>query len=617
MRRHLFRKSSRASLFLIKSALVIDDMQTAETNPQADATRATAASLNRRACPVWLPAALLFVAIIFVFWPTTGHDFVNYDDPAYVTKNLHVQNGFTRNSVKWAFTGTVVGNWQPLTPLSHMLDYRLFGLKPWGHHLSNVLLHGANTVLVFLLLWRLTGANWRSFMVAASFGLHPLHVESVAWVAERKDTLSAFFGLICLIAYARYARGPTVQSPQSKLRNHAWGYYWAALVLFALGLMSKPMLVTLPFVMLLLDYWPLNRVRYFEKLLPEKIPFFLLAAAMSVVTYLVQRQTGMMDSLENVPLSGRMENALISYFRYIGKLFWPTRLAVFYPYPEHDWLIGWVLLAALGMACISALVYTLRGRRPWLLVGWLWFCGTLLPVIGLVQVGGQAMADRYTYLPSIGLLILVVWGLAEAGQPWRHHGVILWVAGCVLIIACSGLTREQLRYWQDSETLYQHALAVTENNYLAHHNLGIYFFSKGRTDEAITQYQEALQVQPDSAMAHYDLGAALGKKGETDEAIIQFQKALKLNPDNADARINLGTAIAMKGRTDEAIAEFAEALRRKPDNAEAHYDLGALYGREGKLDEAIAEFQEAIRLQPDYAAARLNLVHAMELKNNR
>jgi tetratricopeptide (TPR) repeat protein len=453
-------------------------------------------------------------------------------------------------------------------------------------------------------------------MVAALFGLHPLHVESVAWVAERKDVLSTFFGLLCLIAYARYAQESAVHSPQSKHRNHAWGYYLAALVLFALGLMSKPMLVTLPFVMLLLDCWPLNRARNFIKL-PEKIPFFLLATAMSVVTYLVQRQTGMMDSLENVPLSARMGNALISYVRYIGKLFWPTRLAVFYPYPEHGWLLGWVLLAALAMACISALVYKLRVRRPWLLVGWLWFCGTLVPVIGLVQVGGQAMADRYTYLPSLGLFILVVWGLAEAAQPWKHYGVISWVAGCALIIACSGLTREQLGYWQDSETLYQHALAVTENNYLALHNLGIFFFSKGRTDEAIAQYREALRVQPDSAMAHYDLGAALGKKGETDEAIIQFQKALQLNPNNADARINLGTALAMKGRTDKAIAEFAEALRLKPDNAEAHYDLGALFGREGKLDEAIAEFQEAIRLQPDYAAARLNLAHALELKNNR
>ncbi len=329
--------------------------------------------------------------------------------------------------------------------------------------------------------------------------------------------------------------------------------------------MAKPMLVTLPFVMLLLDYWPLKRfsdfrfrISDFKNLLREKIPFFLLAAVMGVVTYLAQQHGGMMDSLGNVSPGTRIENALISYCRYLGKLFWPARLAVFYPYPDH-WPLNEALLAGALLAGISAFVFTLRTRQPYLLTGWLWYCGTLIPVIGLVQVGGQAMADRYTYLPSLGLFIMVVWGAAELAKPWRYHAMALGVAGGAVVLVCVGLTRRQLVYWQDSETLYRHTLAVTTDNFLAHHNLGIFLYKKGRTGEAITQYQEALRLKPDDAIAHYDLGTALGKEGQTDEAIIQFQEAIQLNPDNAEARINLGTALAVKGRMDEAIAQF-----RKP-----------------------------------------------------
>ena len=600
--------------------------------------KAAATVMNRPRQPAWLLAVLLALVTISVYWPALSHDFVNYDDPLYVTANVHVQTGLTGDNLGWAFCHPVVGNWHPLTMLSHMLDCEVYGLNPRGHHLTNVLLHAANTALVFLLLRSLTGTTWRSLMVAALFGLHPLHVESVAWVAERKDVLSAFFGLLCLMAYTRYAqRQSRVERRASKAKEYPPGAqlqqpsilaprpsplaYFLALIFFALGLMSKPMLVTLPFVLLLLDYWPLNRIRRselgtrnFTSLLLEKTPFFALAAVMSVVTYAVQQHTGMMHSLENVPLGDRAGNALISYCRYLGKLFWPADLAVFYPYPAR-WPSFQVSLAGGLMAGVSAFVFVRRTRHPWLLMGWLWFCGTLVPVIGLVQVGGQAMADRYSYIPSLGIFILAVWGAYELAQPWRHHELALGGAGCVAIILCLGLTRQQLGYWQNSETLYRHALAVTKNNYLAHHNLGIALFKQGQVDEAISQYREALRLKPDYAEAHYDLGSALAANNQTDEAIVEFQTAIRLEPDYAAARVNLGTALGREGRMDEAIGQYREALRLQPDNAELRYDLGTALGMQGRMDEAIVQFQEALRLQPDYTAARYNLDHALQIKN--
>jgi tetratricopeptide (TPR) repeat protein len=458
-------------------------------------------------------------------------------------------------------------------------------------------------------------------MVAALFGLHPLHVESVAWVAERKDVLSTFFGLLCLMAYTRYVKVSQAQSPKSESKGSASFFYWAALAFFTLGLMSKPMLVTMPFLLLLLDFWPLNRMRNAESgirnfigLLPEKVPFFALAVVMSVVTYVVQQRTGMMYSLENVPQGARVENALVSYYRYLGKLFWPSDLAVFYPYPNF-WPIFQVLLMGGLLAGVSAFVFVQRTRRPYLLVGWLWFCGTLVPVIGLVQVGGQAMADRYTYIPSLGLFIALIWGLQELTRHWRYGKMVLSGAGCLTIILCTDVTRQQLGYWQDNETLYRHALAATENNYLAHHNLGIALFTEGQIDEAIVQYQEALRLKPDNAQAHYDLGAALAVKGRTDEAIGQFQEALELKPDYAEAHNNLGTALAKQGELDQAIGQFQEALHLQPDNAEFHYNLGAALGMKDRMDEAIEQFEEALRLKPDYAVARYNLAHARQIRN--
>jgi tetratricopeptide (TPR) repeat protein len=548
--------------------------------------------------------------------------------------------------VKWAFGNTEqAAYWAPVLWLSHLLACQLFGLNPWGHHLINVLLHAVNTVLVFLLLRRLTGAMWRSLLVAALFGLHPLRVESVAWVTERKDVLSACFGLLALIFYARYAQNKASLNPQPSTLN-----YFLALFLFALGLMSKPMLVTWPFVMLLLDYWPLERFKSSRTwlLVTEKIPFFALAAVTGMITFAVQKHGGAFEGGKNMPLGVRGGNALISYCRYLGKLLWPTDLAIFYPHPGH-WPLEQVLLAGGLILGITVLLYVKRGRYPFLLMGWLWYCGTLVPVIGLVQAGWVAMADRFTYVPSLGVLILAIWGTYELTRHWRYHKMAMSVGGCAAIVLCLGLTRQQFGYWKDSEVLFRHALEVTENNYLAHNNLGTAFFKKdrineaisqfqevirlkpdfanahynlglaldekGQIDEAINQYQEAFRLKPDYAEAHNNLGTALGRKGQIDEAISQFQEAIRLRPDFAAAHSNLGNALLMKGQIDEATSQHREALRLKPDYADAHYNLGNDFYKKGQIDEAINQYQEAIRLKPDFAEAHYNLTRALGMKN--
>lgn len=359
---------------------------------------------------------------------------------------------------------------------------------------------------------------------------------------------------------------------------------------------------------------PDSRPSALGRLLLEKAPFFLLAAAVGVTTYLVQQHSGSVQSTEMFPPMVRVENALISYCRYLEKFFWPTDLAVFYPYPGH-WPPAAVLAAGALLAGITALAFLERARRPYLLLGWLWFCGMLVPVIGLVQVGRQSMADRYTYLPSLGLSLLVVWGIYDLLRGRRYHRMALGALGGAAVFLCLGLTCRQLGYWQNNETLYRHALAVTQNNYLAHHNLGIALYRQGRVPEAIDQYREAIRVEPGEAEAHYDLGAALGVQKQTDEAINQFQEALRLKPDYPEAHSNLGTALALKGRLDEAMVEYQEAVRLKPDQAELHYELGTVLGMKGRIDEAIGEFQEALRLKPDFVAAQRNLAHARQLKN--
>jgi protein O-mannosyl-transferase len=639
-------------------------MRQPATHAKASPTRAASAATVRSGMPVWLIGLLLVLVTIALYWPATQCDFVNYDDDLHVTGNLQVQKGLTLESIKWALSTPVNCIWHPMTALSHMLDCQLFGLNPWGHHLSSVLLHAVNTGLVFLLLRVLTGAVWRSVLVAVLFGLHPLRVESVAWIAERKGVLSGFFGLLALLAYARYARerslkskvqslksgGPTSSVPWnsaaaegvrvspftfylSRFTAYHGTFYLLALFFFALGLMSKPMLVTWPFVMLLLDYWPLGRMQNAEgrmqngqtsqaqhvsrntllRLVLEKAPFFALAAAASGVTFLVQQRAGALAAGENLPLGARGANAMISYCRYLGKLFWPADLAVAYPHPGH-WPLVNLLLAGVLLAGISVLVWAQRRRHPYLLMGWLWYCGILVPVSQVVQTGGHAMADRYTYLPSLGVLILTVWGTCELIRRWRYNVLGFALAGGVVVMLCLALTRHQIGYWKDSEALFRHALAATVNNDAAHNGLGITLDKQGQMKEAIREFQEAIRLKPGYALAHCNLGIALDKTGQVDEAIRQFQEAIRLNAGGAEAYYNLGVVLSRRGQKDEAIRQLQEAIRLKPDYAEAYNDLGIALGRQGQMDEAIRQFQEAARLKLDYAEAHYNLGLALGIK---
>jgi tetratricopeptide (TPR) repeat protein len=472
--------------------------------------------------------------------------------------------------------------------------------------------------------------------VAGLFGWHPLHVESVAWAAERKDVLSGFFWMLTLLLYARYAesrsekaesrkQNPATPDTQHATRNtfsvsrftfHARTFYLFCLFFFTLGLMSKPMVVTLPLVLLLLDWWPLQRLPFntprpkLKPMLPligEKAPFLAVALVFGVVTIYAERGIGALGPATNYPLAGRLQNALLSYLGYLKQTLWPTDLAVFYPYPETfpAWRTAGAGLVGL---LLSALLLWAPRQRPYLAVGWLWYVVTLLPVIGLIQVGSFSRADRFTYVPLIGVFLALTWGGYELTRRWRYQVLALWLAGGVVILLCLGFTRQQLGYWQDSETLFQHALAVTQNNEAAHNGLGAALGKKGHMDEAIRQFQEALRLKPDHADAHNNLGAALDAKGQIDEAIHQLQEALRLKPDYADAHYNLAAALGKKGQIDEAIRQYQETIRLKPDHAEAHNNLGVACYQQGRTGEAIRQFQEALRLKPDYADARKNLI---------
>jgi tetratricopeptide (TPR) repeat protein len=592
---------------------------------------------------VRLCGLLLFVLVAGCFLPAVTHDFITYDDPVYVTGNAHVRDGLTWENVGWAFRSTEASNWHPLTWLSHMADVQAFGLRPWGHHLTSVLLHALNALLLFAALLRLTGAPWRSLFVAALFGLHPLHVESVAWISERKDVLSTTFWMLVLWAYAE-------RMQRTRSRNAgAPAYYALALVLFALGLMCKPMLVTLPCVLLLLDFWPLGRftgttARSRWLAVAEKVPFVLLSAAASAVTLFAQRHGGTVASMGEFPWRVRAANALISCCVYLGKAFVPIRLAVFYPFtgeapPAWETLAAGALLAAISFAALA-----FARSRPYVLVGWLWFLGTLVPVIGLVQVGGQALADRYTYVPLIGLFIAATWAAADLAQRWNAGARALCGAAAAALAALGILTCVQLGYWRDGATLFRHAAAVTENNWVAHANLYATlsktsspeagaelqetlrivasFADKydrkgaelertpGHSAEAITEYRKAVAIMPDLAGPHVILGQALARTpGGLDEAVGEFRTAVRLKPDLAAAHYNLGTALAASpAGKGEAVTEFETATLLDPDNFQAHYNLAFLLsGIAGREGEAVPEYEDAIRLRPDFYQARFNL----------
>ncbi len=551
---------------------------------------------------------VLFLATIAVYGQTGHFSFVNFDDPDYVLGNPHVRTGITPANVTWAFTSGDAANWFPITRLSHILDCQLFGLQSGLHHLTNVLLHAIATLLLFAFLNRATRARWPSAFVAFLFALHPLHVESVAWVAERKDVLCAVFWFLALWAYVRYAERLNASN------------YLLALVAFCLGLMAKPMIVTLPFILLLLDLWPLRRLppsapsfAGWKTIVCEKIPFFAASATAAAITYLVQRGAG---AVKPLPLTLRLENALISYLVYIGKTVWPTRLAVFYPYPQE--ISAWqAALAGLALVAISAAVVRYFRAYPYLTVGWFWYAGTLLPVIGLVQIGAQARADRYMYVPMVGLTIMLAWGAADILRCWPRAKLALVASAVVACFGCVPLTYLQVEHWNTSESLFEHALEVTNGNYLAQHNLGSYLMDfPDRLGEAIAHLQAAVKIRPDSATAHTDLGNALSQiPDRLPEAITEYRMALGILPDSPIPRYDLANTLSrVPGGLPEAISEYDEALRIKPDYAEArralaiaHYNLGVALSKSGRLSDAITQFQAALRINPDYAEAHNDL----------
>ena len=555
----------------------------------------------------------LAVAIAVVYGPVRGFEFVEMDDPAYVRDNGAIQNGLNWPAVQWAFTSGHCSNWHPLTWLSHTVDWNLFGNNPAGHHLVAVLFHMANTLLLFCILKKMTSAIWRSAFVAALFGLHPLHVESVAWISERKDVLSTFFWMLTMWAYVRYAEmraGGQVRkresgSSPSRSLSHFLTFYSLALLFFALGLMCKSMLVTLPFVLLLLDFWPLRRAMS-GKLLLEKIPFFLLTVLSSTATYLAQNKGGAVASLHKLALGPRVANAFISYAAYIKNFLWPKNLAPLYPHPGQ-WPASYVAVSIMVLLLMTAIIFWQRARRPFLAVGWLWFLGTLVPVIGLVQIGVHAYADRYTYVPLIGLCIMVAWGVPELIARWPGRKLFLTVSTTAVLIACMVLTRKQISYWQNTGTLFAHELEAAAENEIAHDTLGYFLARQGKIDEAIAHYRRALQLNSDYTVAHNNLAFAYSQQHRLDEAIAEYTMSLQRKPDDAQVENNLATAYADQAKWDNALLHYAKAAGIDPQNAEAHYNWALALSRIGKLDDAIQHYNEAIRIRPDYADAHGNL----------
>ncbi len=560
-----------------------------------------------------LGICLFLVALTWlVFGQTLGHDFINQDDPDYVFANPHVASGLTRENVAWAFTHTHSYNWHPLTWISHMIDCQLFALRPGPPHAVNVLLHTIAVLLLFLVLWRMTGALWRSGFVAAVFAIHPLRVESVAWIAERKDVLSAVFFMPTLGAYLRYTRQPSFVR------------YALVASLFACGLMAKPMLVTLPLVLLLLDYWPLERQIPWKKLIAEKIPLFALSAASCAMTVVAQR--GAINSLERMAFTPRLSNALASCIVYLRQTFWPGDLAIAYRYIENRFAVGVFLGALVVLAGITAAVIAYRKKHPAAAVGWFWYLGMLLPVIGLVQVGPQAHADRYTYLPQIGLGLALIWTMAELSARWKLQRQILGVAAAFILSGLAWQAFRETAYWRDSETLWNRALALAAARQDAaapkngaffgdiHYNLGNAFFGKDRFDEAIAQYQTALRLDSNyPAETYSNLGQILIRKKQLDQAIPLFRQALQIKSGHeAEMRYSLGNALLQTGQPEEAIAHLQKYLETSSAHAETvHYNIASALVALRRVDEALPHYEQAIAVRPDYAQAHNNFANAL------
>jgi len=540
-------------------------------------------------------------AIWLVFGQTLHYGFVNYDDRVYIANNPVILGGLSWKGIVWAFTHDVNVNWTPLTVISHMLDCQLYGTRAGGHHLTNLLLHLASTIALFLVLKEITGALWRSAFVAAVFAIHPLHVESVAWIAERRDVLSGLFFMLTLGAYVRYVHLPRFL-----------GRYLIVMLMLALALMSKPMVVTLPFVLLLLDYWPLKRFSQpSDSLIPrrlivEKLPLLALSVMVCVVTLFAQK-----EAITPLPLSVRVGNALVSYVAYLGQMIYPVGLAAYYPHPGNSLALWKIIAAFILLPGISLGAVVARRRQPWFLMGWLWYLGMLVPVIGLIQSGMRARADRYTYLPQIGLYILLTWAVVELTASWRNRRWLLGGGAIAVLVALIVCARMQTSYWRNDETLWTHALACTSGNSIAHNNLGSAFRQQGRLNEALAQFQKALAIDPNDEDVYNNLGNVFFQQKRTDEAISCYQKALALDPNFAEAHNNLGDVFLQQGRMNDAITQFQAALKIKPDYAEAHYNLGNALRRQGKVNEAIAQFQKALALKPQFAEAHYNLGNAL------
>ncbi len=561
---------------------------------------------------------LLVVTTLALYNPVNRHPFVNYDDDRYVTENPHIHQGLTWETITWAFTATEQGNWHPLTWLSHALDWQLFHQNATGHHFTSLLIHAANAVLLFLLLIYATGRVGPSWLVAALFVLHPINVESVAWVAERKNVLCTFFFFAALIAYCWYSRKP------------GWQRYLAFAGLFALGLMSKPMVITLPLVLLLLDYWPLGRIRgvpagtppvaqaSLSRLLVEKLPLLVLSAASAVITMQAQRAGGALRSAAQFSIGVRLENAVVAYATYLWKMIWPSHLAPLYPHPGDSLAVWQLVISALVLLAVTGVVVRFRSRR-YLLTGWLWFLGTLVPVIGLVQVGDQAMADRYAYIPLVGIFVMLAWGAADLADSRQFGFTVRLIPAACVLLALAFATNRQLGYWSSNYDLWTHALAVTSKNFIAQDNLGGALLLLDKPDEAYSHFQAAAEINPSDPMSHSNLGAYLQEHGKLPEAMQQYDRTISLTSDAgllAATYANLGTAYRTLGEDEKARDNYDQALRQNPNQSSAYLGLGQLLEKQNQLDDAIQNYSKAVELRPTDTGFLL-LGHALERAGRR